>query len=238
MANDRTQHPGSEARVEAMFDRIAPRYDLLNRLTSARQDQHWRKRLVALVPYRPGGRFLDVATGTGDILLAASKARPEYAAFVGSDISQEMLNRAAVKLRSLKPAVELQKMSAERLTFPDAAFDCLSISFGLRNVVNRARAISEFARVLAPGGVLLVLEFFPPRRGLLSVLFQAYFHHVLPRIGALLSDRDAYKYLPQSVGSFYSAADLRKVLYDAGFTVDAEQSFIFGTARLVRAVKR
>lgn len=232
------QSPTSEARVEAMFDRIAPRYDFLNRLLSARQDIKWRRQLVSMIPYRPGGRFLDVATGTGDVLLAAAQAHPEYKTFVGTDISQEMLNLAQSKLNGQPAAIELQKMSAERLVLPDHTFDCVSIAFGLRNVVDRDRAIREFYRVLAPGGVLLILEFFPPRAGLLSVLFQFYFHQVLPRIGALFSDRDAYRYLPQSVGSFYSAAGLRTALHDAGFLVDNEVNFVFGSCRLVRGVKK
>lgn len=233
------QRPQSEATIAAMFDKIAPRYDLLNRLLSARQDQRWRKRLVSMVPYRPNGRYLDVATGTGDVLLAVTSERTEYAAAVGVDISEQMLVLAQAKAKAAAPTVPVQfaRMSAERLELPDGAFDCMSISFGLRNVVDREAALKEFHRVLAPGGVLLVLEFFLPRTGLLSRFFQFYFHHVLPMIGGLLSDKQAYRYLPESVGSFYAADAFRPALYKAGFTVDQSVSFLFGACRLVKAIK-
>jgi demethylmenaquinone methyltransferase/2-methoxy-6-polyprenyl-1,4-benzoquinol methylase len=233
------QHPQSEARVAAMFDRVAPRYDLLNRLLSARQDQRWRKRLVGMVPKRSGGRFLDVATGTGDVLLAVASAHPEYKAFHGVDISKEMLELARTKTA---PHSECDKFhydlqSAERLGYEANSFDGISISFGLRNVVNREQAIQEFFRVLKPGGTLLILEFFIPKTGLLAKLFQVYFHHILPLIGGLLSDRAAYKYLPESVGSFYSPEALNAVLYKTGFKPASTVNFLFGSCRLVNAVK-
>jgi demethylmenaquinone methyltransferase/2-methoxy-6-polyprenyl-1,4-benzoquinol methylase len=233
------QGPQSEAQIATMFDRIAPRYDLLNTLLSARQDRRWRDRLARLVPYRPRGRYLDVATGTGDVILTSALRRPEYDAFVGVDISPEMLHlaRAKAKQRGLGERLVFQPMSAERLAFEDASFDCVSISFGLRNVVDKEAALREFHRVLRPGGALLILEFFLPRRGLGAWLFQLYFHRILPAIGALLSDRAAYTYLPQSVGSFYSGDKLREVLYDRGFTIETQVSFLFGATRLYKAVK-
>lgn len=237
------QHPKSEAHIAAMFDRVAPRYDLLNRLLSAKQDQRWRRHLVRAIPYRPEGRYLDVATGTGDVILAAAAAHPEYRSFLGVDISQAMLSGAAAKAKAASKGsskasqVEFRKMNAETLTLASASIDCLSIAFGLRNVVQRDAALKEFARVLAPGGVLLILEFFIPRRGLLAALFQVYFHHVLPFIGGLISDRAAYKYLPESVGSFYTPDALRARLYDVGLTVESSQHFLFGACRLVKARK-
>lgn len=236
----RVQAPQSEAHIAAMFDRVAPRYDLLNRLLSARQDQRWRRRLTKMIPFRPEGRYLDVATGTGDVLVAAARTHAEYGAFVGVDISAEMLVRAEEKARQhgIKGKTEFRRLSAENLApLPSESFDCLSISFGLRNVVRREEALKEFHRVLAPGGVMLILEFFLPKKGLLARLFQFYFHGILPFIGGLISDKAAYKYLPESVGSFYEAAALREVLYGIGFKVDQEESFLFGSCRLVRAVK-
>ncbi len=236
------QQPESEAKIAAMFDRIAPRYDLLNRLLSAHQDQRWRKALVKMIPYRPGGRYLDMATGTGDVLLAAAKAHPEYAAFLGGDISGEMLAIAGDKAKHARTRDRLQPlefkvMSAEQISLPDNSIDCLSIAFGLRNVVNRELAIQQFARVLRPGGALLILEFFLPQTGLLGRLFQFYFHSILPTIGGLISDRDAYRYLPESVGSFYTPEALRSVIYKSGLTVSDEVNFLFGAARIVKAVK-
>jgi len=233
------QRPESEAKIAAMFDRVAPRYDLLNRLLSARQDQRWRRQLTAMVPYRPGGRYLDVATGTGDVLLSVARARAEYQEHLGVDISGEMLAEAQKKATAsgLAPVPQLRQMSAERLVLADGAFDCLSISFGLRNVVRRDQALREFYRVLGPGGVLLILEFFLPRKGLLAWFFQLYFHRILPFIGGLLSDREAYRYLPESVGSFYTPEAMRAALYQQGFTVATTQSYLFGACRLIQAVK-
>ena len=233
------QRPESEAKIAAMFDRVAPRYDLLNRLLSARQDQRWRRQLTAMVPYRPGGRYLDVATGTGDVLLSVARAHTEYQEHLGVDISGEMLAEAQKKATAsgLAPVPQLRQMSAERLVLADGAFDCLSISFGLRNVVRRDQALREFYRVLGPGGVLLILEFFLPRKGLLAWFFQLYFHRILPFIGGLLSDREAYRYLPESVGSFYTPEAMREALYQQGFTVATTQSYLFGACRLIQAVK-
>lgn len=233
------QSPQSEKQIANMFDRIAPRYDLLNSLLSARQDRRWRERLVSMIPYRPKGRYLDVATGTGDVLLAAALRRPEYDSLLGVDISNEMmqLGRAKARQRGLDQRISFKQMSAEKLALDDNSVDCISIAFGLRNVVDRQRAIQEFHRVLRPGGSLLILEFFIPRRGIGAWLFQFYFHYILPTVGALLSDRSAYTYLPQSVGSFYSSEKLREVLYDQGFTVETTVNFLFGATRLYKATK-
>lgn len=233
------QRPESEIKIAGMFDRIAPRYDLLNRLLSARQDQRWRRHLVRNVPHRPGGTYVDVATGTGDVLQAVAAQHEEYGQFVGVDISNQMLKLAEKKCAAEVQAgrARFENMSAERLQFPDASVDALSISFGLRNVVRKDHALGEFQRVLKKGGVLLILEFFIPKRGLAGAAFQLYFHHILPFIGGLLSDRSAYTYLPQSVGSFYSPEDLREKLYDRGFVIDSVKNFLFGACRLVRATR-
>ena len=149
-----------------MFNKIAPTYDLLNRLLSARQDERWRKKLLSWVPVVSNGAFLDVATGTGDVVLRAKKNLTSYKRFDAVDISGQMLEIAANKsvLKGYED-IRFERMSAENLRYADATFDCLSISFGLRNVVVKENAISEFARVLKKGGVLLVLEFFPANRG-------------------------------------------------------------------------
>jgi demethylmenaquinone methyltransferase/2-methoxy-6-polyprenyl-1,4-benzoquinol methylase len=232
------QSPASEAKIEAMFDRVAPRYDLLNRLLSMRQDQRWRRRLISMIPFRPNGCYLDVATGTGDVLLAARQIRREYGEFVGVDISSEMLRRAALKAKSKSsPLTTFKKMSAEALDVQDSTIDCLSISFGLRNVIDRAAALKEFHRVLRPDGVLLILEFFLPEGGIMGRAFQFYFHRFLPVIGGLLSDKEAYKYLPESVGSFYKPGELRTALYDTGFSVTESVSYLFGACRLIKAIK-
>ncbi len=234
--NEQLTRPIDESSIAAMFDRISGRYDLLNRVLSARQDVRWRNKLLSMVPYRPDGRFLDMATGTGDVILTAAKQHPEYTSFIGGDISQGMLNFAKIKSQEAKlEQIEWRVMSAENITVPSESCDCLSISFGLRNVVNKERALSEFSRVLKLGGILLILEFFTPEGGLMSRLFQFYFHYILPVIGRLVSEKEAYKYLPKSVASFYSPQELRDSLKIKGFLVEREINFLFGSCRLVKA---
>jgi demethylmenaquinone methyltransferase/2-methoxy-6-polyprenyl-1,4-benzoquinol methylase len=231
--------PASEIQIAGMFDRIAGRYDFMNRLLSARQDQRWRKHMIAHVPYRPGGRFLDVATGTGDVVMAAQKARPEYEDFHGVDISNEMMNVGRLKCEKNGVAgdIRFSEMSAESLQIPSNSIDCLTISFGLRNVIDKKKALKEFHRVLNTGGQLLILEFFTPKSGPLSWLFQFYFSFILPQIGRLFSDKSAYSYLPKSVGSFYSINELRKIIYDSGYCIDVQKDFLFGATRLIKARK-
>ena len=219
-----------------MFNRIAPRYDLLNALLSARQDKRWRKRLASLVPYRPKGRFLDVGPdGRRD---DRSRQAARRVCFVHG---RRHLERDAVdcqqKTKPQKIPAEFRVMSAERLGFSDQTFDAVSISFGLRNVVQRVQALKEFNCAPKQGGTLLILEFFLLQRGPMAMLFQFYFHYVLPTIGGLLSDKQAYKYLPESVGSFYSPERMREVLYETGYTVDSSTNYLFGACRLIKAVK-
>jgi demethylmenaquinone methyltransferase/2-methoxy-6-polyprenyl-1,4-benzoquinol methylase len=227
--------PKDETAVAAMFDKIAKRYDFLNRLLSARRDQSWRKHLAKRIPFRLDGAMLDVATGTGDVILAATVAHPEYKKFVGVDISANMLELARQKAqqRRLQHAVEFLPMSAAAINLPSQSFDCVSISFGLRNVVDKDAAISEFFRVLKPGGRLMILEFFAPSGGILHRLFRFYFESVLPRIGALMSDKDAYTYLPSSVLGFYSLTELLQRLKKQGFKLTETKSFLFGGCQLI-----
>lgn len=231
--------PESEASIAAMFNKIAERYDFLNRLLSARQDQRWRKRLICEMPIKVGGAHLDVATGTGDVVLGAMLARPEYQRFEGVDIAEKMLDLARSKAasREISSKLTFRKMSAEDLDYPDQSFDCATISFGLRNVVHKDKAIKEFGRVLRPQGRLLILEFFIPKDGFFGKLFQFYFHSILPKIGGLFSSRDAYTYLPQSVASFYSPKELELKLADAGLRVVVRTQWLFGAVRLVGAEK-
>ncbi len=227
----------SEPMVAAMFDRISDRYDFLNRVLSARQDLRWRKILVRMIPSRKGGTYLDMATGTGDVLLAATKAHPEYSSFIGCDISKGMLDVANKKAQAagLSDRMNWQVMSAETIALDSQSVDCASISFGLRNVIDKEKSLTEFARVLKPGGLFLILEFFTPTSGFMSRVFQFYFHHVLPKIGRLFSEKEAYAYLPKSVATFYSPSELRNSLRSKGFAIEKEINFLFGACRLVRS---
>lgn len=229
--------PTDEGQIAAMFDRVAPRYDFLNALLSLKQDRRWRGILVALIPFKPAGSLLDVATGTGDVVFAAMTQRKEYAGFTGVDISEKMLALAGLKSHEQKLAnmVQFRQMSAEKLELPDGSFDCVTISFGLRNVVDKEAALKEFSRVLKPKGTLLIMEFFTPRSSVMAKIFDFYFRNILPVIGGLFSDREAYTYLPRSVSGFYSPDQLRGALYRAGFLVNQEVSFLFGACKIIQA---
>ena len=234
---DLPARPADEGQIAAMFDRVAPRYDFLNALLSLKQDHRWRNHLASLVPYKPAGALLDVATGTGDVVFTAMSRRTEYTNFTGVDISGEMLTLAGAKAgeRNLDAKVNFSQMSAEKLDFPDGSFDCVTISFGLRNVVDKETALKEFSRVLKPKGTLLIMEFFKPRSNLMAKAFDLYFHHILPLIAGLFSDRAAYTYLPRSVQAFYNPNQLRGALYRSGFLVNQEISFLFGGCKIIQA---
>ena len=155
-----TKNPYSEKDVSEMFDQISDKYDFQHTLLSLNQDKRWRRKLVEWIPKVNSGTFLDVATGTGDVLIATAKAQKGYTKYLGIDVSKEMLKHAKHKLSQNKIHAELSEMSAERLDFSDKSIDCLTISFGLRNVNNRDRALNRFARALKDDGTLIILEFF------------------------------------------------------------------------------
>lgn len=202
-----------------------------------RQDQRWRRHLVKLIPTREGGTFVDVATGTGDVVLQVSQKRPEYAQFWGVDISDGMLSQAREKIRRAKAPIKLQNMSACEMKYADESIDCLTISFGLRNVKDKPLAMREFMRCLKPGGKLIVLEFFQASETVSQKLFQFYFKHILPRIGGMISDRAAYEYLPRSVGKFYTIRQMQALAQEIGFENPSTREFLFGTCGLIEFVK-
>jgi demethylmenaquinone methyltransferase / 2-methoxy-6-polyprenyl-1,4-benzoquinol methylase len=184
--------PGSGA----MFDRIARRYDLLNRVLSAGLDRGWRRRAVDALDPRPGERYLDVATGTGDVALAIL-ARQPTAAVVGLDPSTRMLARAAAKAPGDGRLV-LVPGDAQALPFAAETFDGVTIAFGIRNVPDRERGLAEMARVLRPGGRLVVLELSEPTHP----LARFHVHRVVPLVGAALSGAAEYRYLQRSIAAF------------------------------------
>jgi demethylmenaquinone methyltransferase / 2-methoxy-6-polyprenyl-1,4-benzoquinol methylase len=204
--------------VRSMFDRIAPRYDLVNRLLSAGTDVRWRRRAVDALALPPGARVLDLCTGTADLLVEAL-ARDPTRRGVGLDLSTSMLARGAGKLARahLDPRACLVAGDAQRLPLRSGGFDGALVAFGIRNVGDPAAALSELRRVLRPGGRLVVLEFSTPR-GLFGLVFGAYSRHVLPRVGGWISgDRGAYAYLPESVARFATPADFGARMEAAGF---------------------
>lgn len=198
--------------VQAMFARIAPRYDLLNRVLSVGIDRRWRARLVRRLGDLKGRSVLDVACGTGDLSfeLAAAGAR-----VVGLDFTREMLLRASAKPGA--SSVPFLNGDALTLPFDTAAFDAVTIAFGLRNLEDRGRGLAELARVVRPGGTVMVLEFSLPRSPLVAVPYRFYFTRVLPRVGAWVSgDREAYRYLPDTVLAWPRPEELQREMETVG----------------------
>jgi demethylmenaquinone methyltransferase/2-methoxy-6-polyprenyl-1,4-benzoquinol methylase len=201
-----------------MFDRIAPRYDLLNRLLSAGVDARWRSRAVDVLGLGPEARLLDLCTGTADLLIEALRRGPERRG-IGVDLSAAMLVRGATKLArgGWGQRAGLACGDGERLPLAAGAFDGALVSFGIRNIGDPTAALRELLRVLRPGGRLVVLEFSMPP-GLLGPLYRFYFGQVLPRVGGLLSgDPGAYAYLPASVARFPAPEAFAALMTTSGF---------------------
>ena len=222
--------PGNEVEVarniREMFGRIAPRYDLLNRLLSARIDQYWRRRLVRrlrLYLERPDARILDLCCGTGDLLIAVEAERGRLCApggkrAMGSDFCRPMLTAAQRKLDVKQHGGPLIEADALRFPFPDASLDVITIAWGFRNLASYERGFQETHRLLAPGGCLAILEFSQPTNPVWGPLFGFYFRHILPRIGnTLAGSGQAYSYLQDSVSKFLSPGELADAAKESGF---------------------
>jgi demethylmenaquinone methyltransferase/2-methoxy-6-polyprenyl-1,4-benzoquinol methylase len=199
--------------VRSMFDRIAPVYDLMNRVMTAGLDGRWR-RLTAEAAVRAGDRVLDAACGTGDLALADLKAGASR--LTGLDFSEAMLERARRKALHLEPVVEWIQGDMLALPFADATFDAATVGFGVRNVADLQLALRELRRVVRPGGRLAILEITQPR-GPLRLFYSLWFNRAVPLLGKVLPGGDAYTYLPESVKRFPTAEALAALLREAGF---------------------
>lgn len=229
------ESPGKKEQVEAMFDSIAPRYDLLNRVLSFGIDQRWRRQAVDLLRDASPRRILDVATGTADLALQVLTLEPEKV--IGVDISEEMLRIGRQKISEAgeEGRVELRKGDSERLPFSDSQFDAALVAFGVRNFENLGRGLQEIQRVLRPGGKLVVLEFSHPRAFPVKQVYGFYSRYILPRVGGAVSgDAGAYKYLPDSVAAFPDGEDFLSQLGSAGFGELLWKPLTFGVASLYR----
>ena len=240
MTNDYHHQTGlsdepSREKVWHMFDRIAPRYDLLNRLLSFRQDVYWRKRMQRCIPGRNGLRLLDIATGTADQILSLIQSSPSIESAVGVDMSEGMLGVGRDKIASLglQERVILKTGDAMQIPEPDCAFDVATMSFGIRNVLNVSGAIREIHRVLKPGGRALILEFSQPTNILFRPLYILYLRHILPIIGGILSgDRKAYKYLNRTIETFPCGEDFCDLMRHEGFVNVKPIPLTFGIASI------
>ncbi len=208
---DELKNPGAMLKptdVQGMFDRITPRYDLMNRLMTGGRDVAWRQEAARIAIGSGAERALDVATGTGD--LALELRRQGVPDVTGLDFSGEMIASANAKrqTRGVSGVTFLQG-DAMNMPFPDGSFDALTIAWGLRNLPDYQAGIREMSRVLRPEGRLVILEMTPLQNKTLRNAFNLYFHNVVPMLGGLVSgDREAYRYLPDSVGAFPPADEL------------------------------
>ncbi|MCS6952322.1 MAG: bifunctional demethylmenaquinone methyltransferase/2-methoxy-6-polyprenyl-1,4-benzoquinol methylase UbiE [Bryobacterales bacterium] len=212
-------------RVRLLFERVVPRYDLLNHLLSFQLDRWWRKRTAQRLREtlrRPGALALDLCCGTGDLLRAL--LAEGASAVVGADFCHPMLV-AARRKTARHPSVRLVEADALQLPFPAGLFDAVTSAFGFRNLANYRCGLAEMFRVLRPGGVAAILELSQPRHSLLARLYGFYSRRILPRVGGLVSGcAEAYAYLPQSVRNFLTAEQLASEMAQAGFRpVDFER---------------
>lgn len=231
---------GKKAEVEQMFDRIAPRYDLLNRVLSLGIDVWWRKRAIRyLKPLRPM-EILDVATGTADVaILLAKILRPQRV--VGIDIANQMLElgRGKIAVQGLSEIVSLETGDSERLRFADASFDAVTVAFGVRNFESLEKGLAEMHRVLRPGGRAVVLEFSKPHIFPIKQLYNIYFKYVLPLIGRLTSrDMRAYTYLFESVQVFPEGNQFIEILTKTGFQDPLCERLTLGICSIYTATKQ
>ena len=225
-----------EDRIRRMFNRIAPRYDLLNHLLSLNIDRSWRQRTTRLVPPIGTSPILDVCTGTADLALAYDRAAAGHLPILGADFCRDMLVRALQKVIQGQAAqrIRLVEADAQRLPFPDDCFQITCIAFGLRNLTDMDRGLGEMIRVTQPEGRVAILEFSQPKHWLFGRLYRFYFRRLLPLVGQLLARNEdsAYHYLPASVLQFPDGETLAGRLRQHGLTEVRWYPFTFGIATL------
>jgi len=221
-----------------MFNDIAGSYDFLNHLLSLNIDRVWRRKAVNTIKPLNPSEILDVATGTGDLALAAMKLNPTR--IIGADVSEGMLKVAREKIsrRGLDSVISFVQAPCEALPFDDSTFDAAMVAFGVRNFEDPQKGLDELCRVLKPGGILVVLEFTLPKHTWILNAYRFYFHRVLPLIGkAFSSDLEAYRYLPESVENFPKGDEFLKMLTIAGFAGCKYRSLTLGICGLYSGQK-
>ena len=225
-----SENPRDSA-VQRMFDRIARRYDLLNRVISFRLDTWWRHQAIQTVLKGNHPVVLDLGAGTGDLTFAAAKAARGNGSFIGLDFSARMLWLAQEKKFRARHGDKIHFVLGSALVAPfhDAVFDGVMTAFVLRNVSDLTLFFANAFRVLKPGGKFVSLDMFPPTEGWFSLLYGLYFYHLVPWLGELLAgDRHAYKYLSESVKQFHSPERIADIMRDCGFERIAMQRFLNG----------
>ncbi|MBE2184856.1 MAG: ubiquinone/menaquinone biosynthesis methyltransferase [Anaerolineae bacterium] len=213
--------------IQNMFDRVADRYNLMNRVMTAGQDMKWRRFMLDKAGLKPGDYLLDLATGTGDIAFEALRQTPDIYA-VGGDFSLGMMQVG--KSLPMGDQVLWSGADALNLPFPDASFDALTAGYLMRNVIDTTRTFSEQMRVLKPGGRLVLLDTAPPPQNLLKPFIVGYLKYGIPTLGRIINgNADAYQYLPESTRKFKTPDELAALMREAGFQNVSYKTFMFGT---------
>jgi demethylmenaquinone methyltransferase/2-methoxy-6-polyprenyl-1,4-benzoquinol methylase len=229
-----------EKRVADVFHSVAAKYDVMNDLMSFGIHRIWKRIAIEYSGVRSGQRVLDIAGGTGDLTLRFSRLVGAEGQVVLADINDSMLKVGRDKLqdRGASSNIRYVQANAEELPFPDNYFDCITIAFGLRNVTNKDRALASMARVLKPGGRLLVLEFSKTENPLLSKLYDVYSFSLLPMVGKLVvNDADSYRYLAESIRMHPDQETLKGMMEDAGLVRCQYHNMTGGVVALHKGIK-
>ncbi len=224
--------------VESMFDTISDNYDRLNRVISLGIDQSWRRKVIKRVIDHQPETVLDVATGTGDLVIALAASRAKE--LIGLDISKGMLKTGEQKIRDkqLQDRIKMQHGDAEAIPYADDHFDAITVAFGVRNFENLEKGLKEMRRVLKPGGLVVILETAVPTKFPFKQFYKLYSNNLLPLIGRLFSkDRSAYQYLSESASVFPYGEAFNNILRNSGFIQVEDMPQTFGVASIYKATK-
>lgn len=234
----KNQGGSKKEQVARMFDSIAPKYDFLNHFLSLGIDKSWRKKAISIIRKNKVTKLLDIATGTGDFAIEASKIKDIR--IIGVDISEQMLAKGKEKInkKGLSSKISLQYGDSENLGFESDSFDAITVAFGVRNFENLQKGLQEMRRVLKPSGLAVVLEFSKPGKFPFKNVYQFYFKFMLPAFGRIISkDQSAYTYLPESVNAFPDGERFIQELKLAGFKNCFQKKLTFGVATIYVAEK-
>ena len=226
--------------VEGIFNSVADRYDLMNDLMSIGIHRIWKRFTIELSAVREGNSVLDIAGGTGDLAIKFSDIVGSNGTVVLADINESMLNVGRDKLldKCWRPNINFVQTDAQKLPFPDATFECITIAFGLRNVTDKSAALKSMYRALKPGGRLLILEFSKPTNEVLAKAYDAYSFHILPLMGKIVTnDSDSYKYLAESIRMHPDQEALQTLVEDAGFSNCDYHNMTGGIVAIHRGIK-
>ncbi|MEZ5083552.1 MAG: bifunctional demethylmenaquinone methyltransferase/2-methoxy-6-polyprenyl-1,4-benzoquinol methylase UbiE [Bacteroidales bacterium] len=233
-----TNKEGKKQQVRSMFNNIAHRYDFLNHFLSAGIDYRWRKKAIQIIGKTNPQSILDIATGTADLAIEASKLNPKK--IEGIDIAEDMLaiGREKIQKKNLSDIITLETGDAENIKFENNSFDVVMVAFGVRNFENLEKGLSEMYRVLNAGGMVMILEFSKPVKFPIKQLYHFYFRFILPTMGKIISgDSSAYTYLPDSVSVFPDGDKFLSILKKTGFINTDHKPLTFGIASIYTGTK-